>query len=106
MYLEDSYGSNVRLDYGTGHEMAFAFFLLALKKLGFYTNEDLEVLCRFVFYRYINLMRRIQILYMLEPAGSHGVWGLDDYHFLPFLFGANELVNNHYIPMPSDVHSE
>lgn len=51
VYLQDSYGSNVRLDYGTGHEMAFAFFMLALKKLGFYDNSDLEVLCRFVFYK-------------------------------------------------------
>ncbi|KAH9948579.1 Phosphotyrosyl phosphatase activator [Amylocystis lapponica] len=72
-YLVTSFGSPIRMDYGTGHETSFALLLLCLTLLRF-------LLCW-----------RLQDVYNLEPAGSHGVWGLDDSHFLGYVFGSGQL---------------
>lgn len=116
-YLLESCGNLTRLDYGTGHELSFICFIFCLAKLKLVAvppsteqraaaqaaapaavpadepdGDERVALVLVVFRRYVALTRSLQRTYRLEPAGSHGVWGLDDYCFLPFLFGASQLV--------------
>lgn len=93
-YLLDSFGNAARIDYGTGHELHFVAWLFCLCKLGLFMPVDRQALVTKVFYKYILVCRKIQATYLLEPAGSKGVWCLDDYQFLPFYFGASQLVDN------------
>jgi len=66
-------------------------FFLCLYKLRIITAADCAQVVLCGFHEYIKTMRCLQTVYLLEPAGSHGVWGLDDYHCLIFLFGAAQL---------------
>lgn len=101
-YFTGSWGSKQRLDYGTGHELSFIAFLGCLWKLSVFKSVDSELssneeeklsrqLVLGVIHPYLELVRRVIKTYTLEPAGSHGVWGLDDHFFVPYILGSAQL---------------
>ncbi|KAF3426475.1 hypothetical protein E2986_04605 [Frieseomelitta varia] len=93
-YLYEGFGNPTRIDYGTGHEMAFLMFLCCMFKIGAFTQDDKVAVVVKIFNRYLELVRRLQLTYRMEPAGSHGVWSLDDYQFVPFIWGSAQLIGH------------
>lgn len=98
-YILDSFGNPTRIDYGTGHELSFIFFLMALYKIGALSKSDELAIATRVFDTYLNFVRKLQVTYRLEPAGSQGVWSLDDYQFIPFIWGSAQLIGTEIEPV-------
>jgi len=93
-YLTNAFGNGTRIDYGSGHELSFCAWLCALAMLKVFEKDDFQALVLRVFTSYLEVVRKLQRTYTLEPAGSHGVWGLDDYQFLPYLWGSAQLIDH------------
>lgn len=111
-YITESFGNPIRIDYGTGHELNFLIFTMGLSNLlevsdsgdgsdmlitppkleKYIQDNGWDVLCLFA-HRYLRLCRRLQTKFRLEPAGSRGVFNMDDFQFLPFLFGAAQIAH-------------
>ncbi|KAJ9099276.1 hypothetical protein QFC21_004157 [Naganishia friedmannii] len=105
-----AFGHPVRLDYGSGHELSFVLSLFVMVQMGYIGHlregseeagdreaEEDDLVLR-VFPRYLSLVTGLQKKYRLEPAGSHGVWGLDDFCFLPYLWGSAQLLGTDITP--------
>ncbi|CAG8459316.1 11228_t:CDS:2 [Funneliformis mosseae] len=84
-YFKGGFGNATRIDYGSGHELSFVTWLCCLNLIGVFQREDYTAIVIKIF------TKRLQRVYMLEPAGSHGVWGLDDHQFLSYYWGSAQL---------------
>ncbi|CCF57866.1 hypothetical protein KAFR_0D02190 [Kazachstania africana CBS 2517] len=101
-YLLNSFGSKTRLDYGTGHELSFLAFISCIdmiRMLQDMTADDFLL----IWQSYYNLTRKLILTYTLEPAGSHGVWGLDDHFHLAYIFGSSQLISDISHLAPKDI---
>ncbi|KAI8089396.1 uncharacterized protein BX664DRAFT_280307 [Halteromyces radiatus] len=94
VYWMGSFGNETRIDYGSGHELSFLAWLCGLAMMDYLTSDDYPAVVLSIFTRYLELVRKVQRTWSLEPAGSHGVWGLDDHQFLPYVWGSAQMIGH------------
>lgn len=113
-YIENAFGSKIRLDFGTGHELSFMAFISSLDYLQLWDTEEETSLDQnnfstdlvFIWNKYYHLVRSLILTYNLEPAGSHGVWGLDDFFHLAYIWGASQWCEQEDLIAPRDLVSK
>ena len=91
-YFNSAFGNWTRIDYGSGHELSFLGYLTILRYTDLLSEQDEEAMVFELFERYLLVCRKLQVTYRLEPAGSKGVWGLEDHQFLNFIWGSSQLI--------------
>lgn len=91
-YLSGAFGSSTKIEYGTGHELSFLFFLCALFEAEIlFRGEDLAASALILFVRYLKFVRRLQVTYSVVSANSQGAYALDKFQFVPFIWGIAQL---------------
>lgn len=88
IYLNNSFGNKIRFDYGTGHEINFLCFLYVASRLSLVALDEMHQIWK----KYFQVIREFIFKFNIEPAGSNGIFAIDDYSFLPFYFGSAELI--------------
>uniref|UniRef100_A0A6P4FY23 Serine/threonine-protein phosphatase 2A activator n=1 Tax=Drosophila rhopaloa TaxID=1041015 RepID=A0A6P4FY23_DRORH len=92
VYLSGAFGSSTKIEYGTGHELSFMFFLCALFKAQILSREeDLSASVLVLFDRYLRFVRRLQVTYSVTSSNWHGGYSLDKFQFVPFIWGFAQL---------------
>lgn len=75
-YFTDSFGNFAKLDYGTNHELNFVAWINCLARMGVVKEEDFQAVVSRVYVKYLNVTRKLQTVYDLEPGSSrHGFFG-------------------------------
>lgn len=57
VYLDESFGNAIRIDYGTGHETSFIMFLYCFYKIGALKQNDKIATVCVLFNKYVHIVK-------------------------------------------------
>ncbi|KAH8292277.1 hypothetical protein KR054_008036, partial [Drosophila jambulina] len=105
-YLRRSFGNAVTHEFGPGNELMFLFFLCGLFRANILQGRDTVAAVLMLFSRYINVVRRLIVIYAL-PMASKPRCALEDYFFVAYIWGAAQLcLDAPFTPLQCDQPKE